>query len=293
MISVLACGRNGSQVAFVVRNAGSDTVVNVAQAWAEEYAKVRPTVSVEVSGGGTATGFAALVDGSADLANCSRPATREEIESARRKRGLTPKEWIVGYDALAIYVHRSNPLEEISLDGLAEIYGSNGRMPLWSSLGVRIPGAADEMILISRQSNSGTHEYFRRAILGPGEDLRLGTRDLNGSKEVVTLVASTPGAIGYSGMGYATSSVKMLRVSKTTGAKAHAPNSANVIARTYPITRPLFVYTLGDPRGATAEYLAWILSPAGQRVVSRSGYVPMGNDGVLGRLRGESRPVEP
>ena len=117
----IACHSRLSHVEAVIRNAGSDTMVNVAQAWAEEYAKVRPSISVEVSGGGSATGIASLIDGGADLANCSRSVEAEEISSAKRKTGRLPKEWIVGYDALAIYVHRNNPLEEISLEQLAEI----------------------------------------------------------------------------------------------------------------------------------------------------------------------------
>jgi phosphate transport system substrate-binding protein len=183
----------------------------------------------------------------------------------------------VGHDALAIYVHRDNPLVEISLQQLAELYGRNGATRTWSALGVRLSGvASDEIILISRQSNSGTYDYFRRAVLGAGEDLRLGTRDLNGSKEVVTLVASTLAAIGYSGMGYATPGVKMLRVSARTGGVAYEANAANTMSGAYPISRPLYLYTLGEPTGAVAEYLRWILSPAGQRLVEQSGYVPVG-----------------
>ncbi len=252
-------------------------MVNAAQAWAEEYAKLRPSISVEVAGGGSATGIAALIDGSADLANSSRPVHPEEVDAARRKRGRTPKEWIVGHDALAIYVHRDNPLAEISLEQLASIYGRNGATRTWKALGASLSGvASDEIILISRQSNSGTYDYFRRAILGPVDDLRLGTRDLNGSKEVVTLIASTLGAIGYSGMGYATPGVKMLRVSAKTGGVAYEPNAVNTISGAYPISRPLYLYTLGDPAGPVGEYLRWILSPAGQRVVEQAGYVPVG-----------------
>jgi len=188
---------------------------------------------------------------------------------------------MVGYDALAIYVHRTNPLEEISLEQLAEIYGRGGRIDSWSSLGVKIPGVASgEIVLISRQSNSGTYLYFRRAILGTRRDFRLGTRDLNGSKEVVTLIGKTPGAIGYSGMGYATAEVKTLRVSRKTGETAYAPTAANAISGAYPITRPLYIYTLGEPTSAAAEYLAWIRSPAGQGVVQESGYVPVSRNAI-------------
>lgn len=271
-----SCNRGFSRVRVVIRNAGSDTMVNVAQAWAEEYSKVDPSVSVEVAGGGSATGIAALIDRAADLANASRQVEKREAEAARAKTGRSPKEWIVGHDALAIYVHRDNPLDEISLEQLASIYGREGKVVNWSGLGVRIPGASsDEIILISRQSNSGTYDYFRRAILGRNGELRQGTRDLNGSKEVVTLIGNTPGAIGYSGMGYATPEIKMLRIAKKTGAPAFAPSAANADNGSYPIARPLYVYSLGEPKGAIAAYLAWMLSPAGQHVVEKSGYVPL------------------
>jgi phosphate transport system substrate-binding protein len=276
------CQTGLSRVTAVVRNAGSDTMVNVAQAWAEEYAKVNPSVSVEVAGGGSATGIAALIDGAADLANCSRPVEREEIETSKQKKGRAPKAWIVGVDALAVYVNRGNPLDEISLEQLAELYGRAGGVDKWTSLGVRIPGrSSDEIVLISRQSNSGTYQYFRQAILGPKGDFRPGTLDLNGSKEVVMLVGNTPGAIGYSGMGYDTPAVKMLRVSRKSGEPAYAPTAANAASGAYPISRPLYIYTLGEPTGATAAYLAWILSPAGQRVLEQSGYVPVGSKGPV------------
>src|SRR5262245_33761227 len=164
---LIGCGRGLSRVEAVIRNAGSDTMVNLAQAWAEEYAAVRPSVSVEVAGGGSATGIASLIDAATDLANCSRRMEPEEIEAAQRKTGRTPREWVVGHDALAVYVHRDNPLDEISLEQLAQIYGRNGTITTWSGLGVAIPGAkSDEILLISRQSNSGTYQYFRQALLG-------------------------------------------------------------------------------------------------------------------------------
>ena len=280
-VGVLVCGTCGtgchtrlSRVETVIRTAGSDTMVNLAQAWAEEYATVRPSVSVEVAGGGSATGIASLIDGGTDLANCSRKMEPEEIEAAKRKTGRTPSEWIVGHDALAIYVHHDNPLETISLEQLAKIYGRNGTLTQWSALGVTVPGTkSDEIILISRQSNSGTYQYFRQAILGERGDFRLGTRDLNGSKEVVSLIGRARGTIGYSGMGYATSEVKMLRVSRRKGDPAYAPNQANALSGAYPISRPLYIYTLGEPSGAVREYLDWMRSPAGRKVVEQAGYV--------------------
>lgn len=269
----LSCAR--SPIRTVIRSAGSDTIVNLAQAWAEAYALIDPGTSVEVSGGGSATGIAALIDGAADLANSSRRIEPEERAAALSKRGKEPREWITGHDALALYVHRDNPLNEISLLQLAEAFGRDGGITRWSQLGVQLPHSrSDEIILISRQSNSGTFEYFRKAILGPTRGFRLGTRDLNGSKEVVSLIGETLGTIGYSGMGYASDRVKMLAVSKAPGEPAYLPTVENSEAGRYPISRPLYVYTLGTPVGDVKRYLDWTLSPAGQEVVVRAGFVP-------------------
>lgn len=259
-----------------MRNAGSDTMVNLAQAWAERYAAHRPSVSVEVSGGGTATGIVALMEGAVDLANCSRPLEASEAEAIRRKTGAPARQFLVGHDALAVFVHRSNPLTEISLPQLAQLYGRQGRPRLWTDFAPPQPTLpSGEVILISRQNNSGTFHYFRQAVLGSRGDFRPGTRDLNGSKEVVSLIGHTPAAIGYSGMGYATEAVKMLRVSKTTGGEAYAPTVANTLTARYPLSRPLFIYTRAQLSPAVADYLRWILAADGQRVLQEAGYVPM------------------
>ncbi len=259
----------------VIQNTGSDTMVNLAQAWAEEYARVAPTVSVEVSGGGSGTGIAALINGTVDIANCSRKVEPQEIQQAKKNTGKEPREYMVGYDALSVYVHKSNPLNEISLDQLADIYAEGGKTARWSQLGVKAPAGADEIIRVSRQSNSGTYFYFREAVLGHGRDFKLGSRDMHGSKDVVELVSKTPGAIGYSGMGYATPDVKMLRIARKKGNPSVAANVENTLNHTYPIARPLFMYTLGEPSGAAKAYLDWVHTEAGQKIVTQSGYVPL------------------
>jgi phosphate transport system substrate-binding protein len=277
------CGNGGSKtgttgtgaVKATIQDKGSDTMVNLAQAWAEEYKKTAPDVDVEVSGGGSGVGIAALIKGTIDIANASRNMKPEELEQAKKNTGKEPKEVIVGYDALAIYVHKNNPLNEITLEQLAQIYAEGGTITKWSDLGVKIPGSSsDEIVRVSRQSSSGTYEFLREHVLH-NKDYKMGSRDMNGSKEVVELVASTPTAIGYSGMGYATPAVKMLKVKKTASDPAYEPNVANTLAKTYPIARSLQVYTLGEPSGAVKAYLDWILSDAGQKVVEASGYVPV------------------
>jgi phosphate transport system substrate-binding protein len=275
-----ACGGRGGGLPAkdIIQNKGSDTMVNVAQVWAEEYRKVAPNVAVEVAGGGSGVGIAALVKGAVDLANASRDLKPSEAEMARKSAGLEPVDFKVGYDALAVFVHRSNPMDEISLSQLHALYAKGGSVTRWSQLGVVIPGVRDERIVrVSRQSSSGTYEFFRDRALGQ-DDFRLGSLDLNGSKEVVELVALTPTAIGYSGMGYATDQVKMLRVSPKAGAPAVGPTVDAVHDGTYPLARSLHVFTLGEPKGALREYIDWILSPAGQGVVKEAGYVPVSAD---------------
>jgi len=254
---------------------GSDTMVNLAQAWAEEYKKVAGDVDVEVSGGGSGVGIAALVKGTVDIADASRNMKPEEIETAKKNTGKEPKEFIVGYDALAIYVNKENPLNEITLDQIAQIYQEGGNITKWPDLGVQIPGAANQDIVrVSRQSSSGTYEFLREHVLH-NKDYKLGSSDMNGSKEVVELVASTPTAIGYSGMGYATPAVKMLKVKKAAGDPGYEPSVVNTLSKAYPIARSLQVYTLGEPQGAVKKYIDWMMSDAGQKVVEASGYVPL------------------
>ena len=253
---------------------GSDTMVNVAQAWAEAYKLVAPNVDIEVSGGGSGVGIAALEKGTIDIADASRNMKPEEIEQAKRNTGKEPKEFVVAYDGLAVYVHKDNPIEEISFDQLAQVFAEGGSTTKWSQLGVKIPEGDDEIVRVSRQSNSGTYEFFREHVLAK-KDFKLGSRDMNGSKEVVELIGNTKTAIGYSGMGYATPAVKMLRVARKTGEPAVEPTVANTLDRSYPLARSLQVYTLGEPEGEVKRYIEWMLSPDGQRLVEENGYVPV------------------
>jgi phosphate transport system substrate-binding protein len=268
-------GQKAGPAPKAIQVKGSDTMVNVAQAWAEEYKKAAPQVDVEVSGGGSGVGIAALEKGTIDIANASRNMKPEEMEQAKRNTGKEPKEFVVAYDALAVYVQKDNPINEISLEQLAQIFAEGGTITKWSQIGVTIPGATDdEIVRVSRQSSSGTYEFFREHVLAK-KDFKLGSRDMNGSKEVVELVANTKTAIGYSGMGYATPGVKMLKLSPKAGEPAVAPNVENTLNKTYPLARSLMMYTLGEPDGEVRHYIDWILSPAGQRIVEENGYVPL------------------
>jgi phosphate transport system substrate-binding protein len=285
---ILGCGKKTGETqktaGETIQVKGSDTMVNVAQAWAEEYKKVEPAVDVEVSGGGSGVGIAALEKGTIDIATASRNMKAEEIAAAVKNTGKTPKEFIVGHDALAIYVNKDNPIEQITIEQLNQIFVEGGTTTKWSQLGVKIPGAADdEIVRVSRQSSSGTYEFFREHVLAK-KDFKLGSRDMNGSKEVVELVAGTKTAIGYSGMGYATGAVKMVKIVGKDGKTAYAPTVENTLNKTYPLARTLLIYTLGEPQGAVKKYIEWILSPAGQKIVQESGFVPtMPGDATTGK----------
>jgi len=248
--------------------------VNVAQAWAEEYKKVNSEISIAVTGGGSGTGIAALINGTVDIANASRKIKRKEKKLAK-KNGQNPIEHVVGYDALAIFLHPANPLQTISLTQLAEIYGEGGKLTKWDQMGVEVPGCAgQEIIRISRQNNSGTYAYFRKAVM-QRKDFKSGSRDMHGSKDVVDIVEKTPCAMGYSGLAYATDHVKIACIAKKDGEKCVVPSVETAGDKSYPISRPLLMYTNGEPQGDIKKYLDWILSDEGQCIILKKGYAPV------------------
>ena len=272
---IAGCG--GSEQREVIQNKGSDTLVNVAQAWAEEYQTVNPGVVVAVSGGGSGTGIAALINGTVDIANASRAIKDSEAELARQG-GNEPVEHVVGYDALVVFLHQDNPMTTMSIPQLAEIFGDGGTYTSWTDLGVEVPGCQNqEIVVVSRQNNSGTYAYFREAILGGTRDYRLGTRDLHGSKDVVDLVEKTPCAIGYSGLAYTTNHIKMACIATETDGDCVDPSVGTASDGSYPIARPLLMYTSGQPAGKVREYLDWILSSTGQCIIQDKGYAPASN----------------
>jgi phosphate transport system substrate-binding protein len=258
---------------FVIQNCGSDTMVNLAQIWAEEYQKVNPGISVEVSGGGSGVGINNLMKGLVTIANASRDMTAAEKEQAKKNTGKDTFEFIIGYDAIAIYAHKDNPIQEIAMEDLAGIYIENGPITKWSQLGIAVPGA-DDIVCVSRQNSSGTYVFFREHVLAK-KDFRLGMQSMSGSKDVVDLVGKTLGAIGYSGMGYKTDAVKFVNVAAKKGEKAYAPTIENVRDKHYALARSLNMYTLGQPEGEVKKYIDWILSPVGQDIIKKAGYIPL------------------
>ena len=279
---VAICGQSLA-ANLLIQNKGSDTLVNVAQAWAEEYKEIKSDVAVAVSGGGSGTGIAAMINGTVDIANASRQMKKKELKKAR-EMGQNPIEHVVGYDALAVFLHKDNPLETLSFNQLGKIFGRGGDFTKWSHLGVSLPGCgSDKIVVVSRQNNSGTYAYFKKAVLKSAAkagvivkgSFRQGTLDMHGSKDVVDLVEKTPCAIGYSGLAYATDHLKLACISQDDGGSCVSPSVKTASDRSYPIARPLFMYTNGEPQGQIKEYLDWILSETGQCILKKKGYAPV------------------
>ncbi len=283
-VSLLALGCGGGKRSatnasgskrVVIQNKGSDTLVNVAQAWAENYAKIESNVAIAVTGGGSGTGISSMINGTVDIANSSRRMKAKEIALAE-KNGVTPVEHIVGYDAIAVFLHKNNPMNEVSTAQLKAVYGEGSTVEKWSQLGVTVPGCpSDEIIRISRQNNSGTYAYFKKAILGKKGEYKLGSRDMHGSKDVVELVEKTACAIGYSGLAYTNDHVKMPCVKQEDGGTCVHPTPQTASDNTYPIARPLLMYTSGEPKGVIKAYMDWIMSDTGQCIISKKGYAPI------------------
>ena len=265
----------------IIRITGSDTMVGLVQAWAESYRKVRPEVSVQVAGGGSGVGIAGLVDGLVDIAAASREMTADERTRAKMHNGSDPREFAAAVDAIAVYVHKGNPLESISLEELAEIYGEAGRIQRWPTLGVTNTACkSGDIIRVGRQTSSGTYTYFRDVVLGGQRDYKLGSIDQSGSKDVVALVARTPCAIGYSGMAFAEPQVKILKISKKKGGPMVSPTADAAINGSYPIARRLYLYTPGESPGQTRMFLDWVRAADGQAIVRALGFVPVSANGT-------------
>jgi phosphate transport system substrate-binding protein len=274
-LSFAGCGKKSS-TSVTINQKGSDTLVQVAQAWSEAYKKVNPGMQVNVAGGGSGTGIAALINGTIDICNSSREMKASEKEEIKKKFGKDAVETVVGYDALAVYTNPANPLKEISMEELQGIYAEGGAVDNWEQI---IPEFKGVIVRASRQNSSGTYEYFREVVCGKKPDgktyneFKQGASELTGSSEVVEFVAKTPTAIGYSGMGYKNDKVNWLAVAKKKGDKAVAPGHDPAKDGSYPIARKLYLYTIGEPTGEMKKYIDWILSKDGQAIVEKEGFV--------------------
>ncbi len=255
-----------------IENKGSDTIVNLALAWAEAYQVEHPDVRISVTGGGSGTGIAALINNTVDLANASRQIKSEEVEEAQSK-GVEPVEHIIARDAIAVIVNSENPVSELTLQQIADIY--SGNYTNWQEVG----GEDRPIVKLSRETNSGTHVYFLETVLrlGNSDDKTLFSMDtllLPSSEGIISEVRQNPNAIGYDGLGYVPDDVKMIAIAKEAGGEYVLPSIETVNDKSYAIARDLYMYTNGEPTGVVKEYLAWILSEEAQQIVAELGFVP-------------------
>ncbi|MEA1977787.1 MAG: PstS family phosphate ABC transporter substrate-binding protein [Chloroflexota bacterium] len=273
-----ACGSMTSQESRTsasrpIENKGSDTIVNLALAWAETYQKIRPEVSLSVTGGGSGTGIAALINGTVDIANASRQIKSEEQTEAEAN-GITPTEFIIARDAIAIIVNHENPVDNLTLQLISDIY--SGKINNWSEVG----GEDRPIVRLSRETNSGTHVYFLENVLRLGDKqsetlFSVETLLLPSSEGITSEVRDNPNAIGYDGLGYVTNEVKVVAVGINLKGPFVYPSPETVNSNLYPIARDLYMYTVGEPTGEIKAYLDWILSPQAQEIVSELGFVPV------------------
>jgi phosphate transport system substrate-binding protein len=256
-----------------IENKGSDTIVNLALAWAEQYQTEHPDVRISVTGGGSGTGIAALVNGTVDIANASRKIKDEEIKQAEAN-GIQPTEFVIARDAIAVIVNPENPVSQLTLQQISDIY--SGKINNWSEIG----GEDRPIVRLSRETNSGTHVYFLETVL------RLGQKDnktlfstntllLPSSEGIINEVRSNPNAIGYDGLGYVPKDLKIIAVAKAAGEAYVLPSAVTVNDKTYAVARDLYMYTAGEPTGAIQAYLDWIVSTQAQEIVTKLGFVPI------------------
>lgn len=252
---------------------GSDTMVNLAQAWAEKYMEDNPGEFVAVTGGGSGTGISSLISGTCDIAMSSRDIKEKEIALAKQK-GIEPYEIKVGLDGLAVVVNPKNSVSKLTTEQLALIF--TGKISNWKEVG----GEDLKIVILSREVNSGTHVYFKEHILRKSdpnskEEFAPSALMLPSSQAIADEVAGNPGSIGYYGMGYISLKQKPISVAKDEKAEFVAPTIENVINGKYPISRPLFLYANGSPQGLVKKFLDFILSPEGQEIVLKTDFVPI------------------
>ncbi len=261
-----------------IQNKGSDTIVNLALAWAERYQGEHPDVRISVTGGGSGTGIAALINGTVDIANASRQITDQE-KSEAKKNGYDAIEYVIARDAIAVIVNPHNPVNNLSLQQISDIY--SGKINNWSEVG----GENRPIVRLSRESNSGTHVYFLQIVIRLGDSksktlFSPTTLLLPSSEGIISEVRDNPNAIGYDGLGYITPEVKKVGVAKDPNGPFSLPSIETVNNGQYPVSRDLYMYTNQNPSAAAQAYLKWIVSDEAQLIVKDLGFVPILSTGA-------------
>ncbi len=256
-----------------IENKGSDTIVNLALAWAERYQQVNPAVRISVTGGGSGTGLAALVNGTVDIANASRQIKAEEADAVRAN-GAEPIEFVIARDAIAVIVNPNNPVSQLTLQQISDIY--SGKINNWLEVG----GEDRPIVRLSRETNSGTHVYFLETVLRLGDKenktfFSSNTLLLPSSEVISAEVRENPNAIGYDGLGYITPDLKVIAIAPEAGQPYILPSAETVNNGEYPIARDLYMYTAGESTGHVKEYLDWLLTDEAQAIVTELGFVPI------------------
>lgn len=246
---------------------GSDTMVILAQRWAEVYMTKHPDVSIQVTGGGSGVGISALINGTTDICNASRPMTSSEREKLKSRYSSLGVEVKSAKDGIALYVNESNPVDELTLDQIKAVY--TGNITNWKQVG----GNDAKIIVYGRENSSGTYVYFRDYVLR-GQDYTGTMQSMPGTAAVVNAVSRDVNGIGYGGAAYG-KGIKLVKVKKDASSQGYQPTAETVKAGVYPITRYLYMYLRNRPSGAMKEYIDWILSDEGQEIVKKVGYFPI------------------
>ncbi len=267
-LALTGCGRASSdggaagELTGSLTVQGSDTMVNLAQAWAEAFQNDNPGVTISVTGGGTGTGIAALVNGTVDFANASREMKAEEKQQAA-DAGVDPVETEVAKDGIAVLVNPANPVADLTVEQLGSIY--RGEITNWKDVG----GNDKPIVLLGRDTSSGTYEFFKEAVVGKDAEYAKAMKNLQSSQAIVDEVSKNADAIGYVGLGYENAQIKPVTVGGI------AATVDTVLDGSYPLSRGLYMYSNGKADGAKKAYLDWILSDAGQKLVADQGFVPL------------------
>ncbi len=245
---------------------GSDTMVILVQRWTEAFPD-KTTTEFQVTGGGSGTGIAALINGTTNICASSRPIKKDEVAQLEKKFGYKGLEIRVAMDGLAIYVHKSNPVKQLTMAQVKDIF--TGKVTNWKQVG----GNDKPILLYSRENNSGTYEFFKEHVLNK-QDFAASAQHMAGTAALINAVSKDINAIGFGGAAYA-KNVKALPIAKDPSAKAVTPTAATIHDGSYPISRFLYFYLNQKPAGSVKKFIDWVISPAGQKVVSEVGYYPI------------------